>query len=97
MDFDWINFDECSVENGLGAFHLSSPGVVRAPGADTHEIKDEGLVVLGVRPGAAPGYPSKISWLSSAMALMAIPARSAIKRPMPLRWLGLFPGTKRKV
>src|SRR5882672_5306162 len=64
------------------------PWCRRAPGADTHEIKDEVLVVLGVRPGAAPGYPSKISWLSTRSGLVAILARSAIKRPMQLHWFG---------
>jgi hypothetical protein len=59
-----------------------------APGAHAHEIKVEVLVVLGVRLRAASGYPSKISWLSSAIQLMVIPARSAIKTPIKLHCFG---------
>src|SRR3981189_1043846 len=48
------------------------PKCFRAPGPDTHEFKGEVLVVLGVRSSTAPGYPAKISWLSSAMSQRAI-------------------------
>ena len=60
-------------------------------GAHTAEIKDEVLVVLGVRPGAAARISFKIIVAFKrdlAGGFFWPEARSAKKRLMQLRWLG---------